>query len=60
MASALATARSIVALSSAEPTRIWEAASAHSGVSDTLVSPIEALAHLSPAMVRMTAAAAVA
>jgi len=60
MASAAATAFFTVAASSAEPARIFPASCAHSGVSATLVRPIEQLATLPPLMVRTTAAAAVA
>ena len=49
-----------VAASSAEPLRIFAASSAHSGVSATLVSPIEQVATRPPLMVSTTAAAAVA
>src|SRR5271166_5393601 len=60
IASAAATALFTVAASSVEPTRIFAASSAHSGVSATLVSPIEQLATLPPFKDRITAAAAVA
>src|SRR5262249_9835811 len=60
IASAAATAFFTVAASSPEPARIFAASSAHSGVSATLVSPIEQVATRPPLMVSTTAAAAVA
>ncbi len=60
IASAAATACLTVASSSVEPTRIFAASSAQSGVSATLVRPIEQVATLPPLMVSTTAAAAVA
>ena len=49
IASAAATARFTVAASSAEPIRIFAASCAHSGVSPTLVSPIEQVADFAAA-----------
>jgi hypothetical protein len=60
IASAAATAFFTVAASSVEPVSILPASSAHSGVSATLVKPIEQLATLPPCIVSTTAAAAVA
>src|SRR5262245_32158052 len=60
IASAAVAAFLIVAASSPEPARIFAASSAHSGVSATLVSPIEQVATRPPFMVSTTAAAAVA
>jgi hypothetical protein len=60
IASATATARFTVAVSSVDPSRIVAASCAQSGVSPTLVSPIEQLATLPPFRVSTTAAAAVA
>jgi hypothetical protein len=59
-ASAAATARSRAGLSKGEPTRASVASRAHSGVSATLVRPIEQLAQTAPSIVSTTAAAAVA
>ena len=60
IASAAATARLTFAASSLEPTRMFTASSAHSGVSATLVRPIEQLATAPPPFkVNTTAAAAV-
>src|SRR5689334_11570913 len=60
IASAAATALLIVAASSVDPVKILSASCAQSGVSATLVKPIEQLSTLPPFMVKITAAAAVA
>ena len=60
IASAAAAARLTVAASSVEPTTILAAASAHSGVSATLVNPMAQVATLPASSVSTTAAAAVA
>src|SRR6516225_10020989 len=60
MTSAAATAFLIVTTSSADPVKIFAASCAHSGVSATLVKPIEQFSTLPPFMVSITAAAAVA
>ncbi len=59
IASAAATARATVAASSVDPARMFAASSANSGVSATLVSPIDRPAR-PPSIVSTTAAAAVA
>jgi hypothetical protein len=60
IASAAWTAASIAVLSTVEPTRRADAASANKGVSATLVSPIEACSQIPSFIERTTAAAAVA